>query len=109
MVKKQEKVIKSNRPIYKILYVFILIYLGLFFFQKINFEIADLGRFIQNGAIFFNEGKLIQTNLYSYTEPEYKFGNHHWGVGVIYFLIHKISGFKGLSAFNLIIIMTINQ
>ena len=49
--------------------------------------------FNDGSSMIFNEGNLLQTNHYSYTEPSYFFGNHHWGVGVIYYLVQKINGF----------------
>ena len=105
MASKQEQKQGQGAFIYKLVLFAILIYLGLFFCQKIHFVTADLGRFIQNGAVFFNEGKLLQSNHYSYTEPEYFFGNHHWGVGVIYYLVEKVNGFKGLSIFNTLLML----
>ena len=105
MAKAKQDQAPKNTFNHKVVYAAILIYLGLFFCQKVQFVTADLGRFIQNGAVFFNEGSLLQSNHYSYTEPDYFFGNHHWGVGVLYYLVEKINGFKGLSVFNILLIL----
>ncbi len=79
--------------------------LGLFFCQKIQFVTADLGRHIKNGEIFFREHKIPATNYYSFTEPEYPFINHHWGAGVVFYLIGKSFGFYGLSVFYTLILL----
>lgn len=86
--------------------VFILTFL--FFSHKIIFVTADLGRHIKNGEMFFENHKPISTNFYSYTEPGFKTINHHWGSGVVFYLVQKIFGFKGLSVFfSLISALTI--
>lgn len=75
-------------------------YLGLFLLAKINLVIVDLGRHITNGRVFVERGMVVKTNLYSYTHPDFPVITHHWGVGVIYYLVHKVAGFEGLSILN---------
>lgn len=82
---------------------FLLSLLAFLLSEKINFATADLGRHLQNGVIFFQTRAIPQTNLYSYTFPDFPFLNHHWLTGVVFFLIQKISGFAGLSLFSLIL------
>jgi len=77
--------------------VLLLIILGLLVAQKINLVTADLGRHLKNGEVFLNESKIPQTNLYSFTNPDFPFLNHHWGGGVIFFAVYKIAGFAGIS------------
>ena len=60
------------------------VFAGLFFAQKIILVNADLGRHITNGRLFIENGVLISTNFYSYTEPDSPTINHHWGTGVIF-------------------------
>lgn len=67
--------------------------------QPINLTTADLGRHIKNGEFIFKDLAVLETNFYSYTYPDYPFINHHWLSGVIFYLIHQISGFVGLSLF----------
>lgn len=70
--------------------------------QKIHFSVADLGRHIKNGELILQGDalkKVLSTNYYSYTFPDYPFLNHHWGSGVIFYLINQIFGFSGLSVF----------
>jgi hypothetical protein len=96
----------------KIFQIFILILLlawyGLFFVHKIDLTTADLGRHLKNGQLILqgNFG-ILKTNFYSYTHPDYSVVNHHWGGGVIFYLIWKLFGFTGLSLFYLIISLII--
>lgn len=79
----------------------LIILAGLFFSQEINLVNADLGRHLKNGENFF-----ISTNFYSYTQPDLSVVNHHWLSGAIFYRIHKLFGFIGLSLFNISILLT---
>jgi len=79
------------------LYSLVLIISFAFFAKKIILVNSDLGRHIKNGEIFFETGQIISTNYYSYTEPDLPVINHHWGSGVLFYLIQKLIGFEGLS------------
>lgn len=68
--------------------------------QKINLHTADLGRHIKNGEIFVKEHKIPKNNYYSFTHPDAPFLNHHWGSGVVFYLVKSAVGFSGLSIFN---------
>lgn len=64
---------------------------------------ADVGRHIANGAVVLHgtwaeRWAVLHTNFYSYTEPTRPFINHHWLSGVVYYLIHSVWGFEGISA-----------
>lgn len=93
----------------KILLAAGLIFLGLFFWHKIIFINADLGRHIKNGEIILSEitthNPVFNSNFYSFTEPDFSLINHHWGSGVIFYLLWKLFGFTGLSLFNVLIIV----
>ncbi len=82
---------------------FLLIFFSLFFAQKIHLPTDDLGRHITNGRIFLEQGTIIDENFYSYTEPDYPTVTHHWASGVIFYLLWKLFGFKGLSVFYILI------
>ena len=73
-----------------------MLWLGLFFCGRLNLPAADLGRHFKNGEIFINEGKIIDTNYYSYTQAERQTITHHWGAGVIFYKLWQVFGFKGL-------------
>jgi hypothetical protein len=90
-------------------FAFLLIWLGIFVTEKINLTTADLGRHIKNGEILLAGGPennarqlLLTTNYYSYTYSDFPFVNHHWGSGVIFFLVWKVASFWGLSLFYLL-------
>ena len=89
---------------YIIASIFLVIFLSLFVFQKINLTTADLGRHLENGKLFLNAGNLgisrdalLHTNFFSYTSPDFPFVNHHWGSGILFYLIFLLFGFSGLS------------
>lgn len=88
----------------RIILVFLMAWYGWFFFKKIDLTTADLGRHIKNGEMVL-QGNLgvLKTNFYSYTEPGFETINHHWGAGVIFYLVHQVFGFTGLSLFYLIL------
>lgn len=82
----------------------IIFLLSLFVFQKINLTAADLGRHIMNGKLFMQADSLnisrealLHTNFFSFTNPDFSFVNHHWGSGILFYLIFSVFGFGGLS------------
>lgn len=77
--------------------------------QKIDLPVADIGRHIKNGEVIVHSSwqdkwQILNANFYSYTEPEHPFVNHHWLSGVIFYLIHQLGGFKGLSVFYIALV-----
>lgn len=92
---------RFKTDIYSIISFLLIILLFLFLFtQKISLVSSDLGRHLENGKIFIGEHKILNTNYYSYTEPDFPTVTHHWGSGVIFYLVYKLAGFSGLSIFN---------
>lgn len=83
--------------------VFLILFLSVLFSSKINLFTADLGRHIKNGEFVFKNTAVLSQNFYSYTNTDYPFLNHHWGSGVIFYLINNIFGFKGCSFFYAVI------
>lgn len=78
---------------------------------------ADLGRHIMNGKIIiasFLSGDyqvlkaIFHNNLYSYTQPEHGFVNHHWLSGVFYYLVEKYSSLSFLTFLNVLMIALAN-
>jgi hypothetical protein len=72
--------------------------------QKIDLLTADIGRHVINGNIFLHSAEfgisktqLLYTNLFSYTNPNFPFINHHWGSGIISYIIFSVFGWDGLS------------
>jgi len=92
------------------IFIFLIFWVGFLYARKIDLATADLGRHLKNGEWLVNSGfnfsekkSPIYENFYSYTHPEFPVVNHHWGSGVIFFLIWKIAGFSGLSLFYIIL------
>ena len=84
----------------------IIFLLSLFVFQKINLTTADLGRHLMNGELFVHADSLhisrtalLHTNFFSFTNPDFPFVNHHWGSGILFYLLFSAFGFGGLSLF----------
>ncbi|MFA5886710.1 MAG: hypothetical protein WC863_02920 [Patescibacteria group bacterium] len=98
----------EGRKIEKLLKIFIFIGLValivLIFSQQIQLTVVDLGRHLANGRIVWSDARVLFTNFYSYTEPNFPFLNHHWLAGVIFYLIYLTGGFKLLSVFNIILV-----
>ncbi|MDP1845349.1 MAG: hypothetical protein Q8L09_01210 [Candidatus Moranbacteria bacterium] len=87
-------------------FIFLLLWLGVFMAEKIDLATADLGRHIKNGEWVVNSGFNLHDknsplfeNFYSYTNQDFPVVNHHWGSGVLFYLIYKLGGFSGLSLF----------
>src|SRR3989338_3902473 len=90
--------------LYFIASIFFIFFFSLFVFQQINLTTADLGRHIVNGQLFINAENLnisrealLNTNFFSFTNPDFPFINHHWGSGILFYFIFSIFGFAGLS------------
>jgi hypothetical protein len=98
---------------FKIIFIFlVLIYSIVFLMLKINLTSADLGRHLKNGEIILNSflnwdiktfSQILKTNFYSYSEENYRFINHHWLGGLIFYVIYKIFDFGGLHLFFIIL------
>jgi hypothetical protein len=84
---------------YIIIIIMLLGWFDLFIFRNINLVSADLGRHLKNGEIFLKNHEIPKTNFYSYTNPDFPFVNHHWGSGVVFYLIWQFLGFPGVSLF----------
>jgi len=88
--------------------VAVALIVSLIYSQKIFLPTADLGRHLKNGQVIWQEGlrsAVMNTNYYSYTNPQFVFVNHHWLYGVIIWPIFQTLGFTGLSLFNFLLFM----
>ena len=72
---------------------------GYFLAHPIDLTTADLGRHLKNGEILFSDSSVLQRNFYSYTHPDFPVVNHHWGSGLLFFLVWKAFGFLGMHLF----------
>ncbi len=65
--------------------------------QKIILPAVDLGRHLKNGQLILAQKKVAEINLYSYTYPQWPTINHHWGSGVIFYLLYRLGSYPLLS------------
>ena len=85
--------------------VLLLSVYGFYLAHQFNLTVGDLGRHLKNGQLFIENGLIPKINLYSYAYPDYPFINHHWGSGVLFYLIQRLAGFSGLSVAFIVISM----
>ncbi len=88
----------------RIALVFLLAALYAFFLAvPVDLTTADVGRHLKNGQLFLETMRPLNTNFYSYTHSDFSVINHHFGSGVVFFLIEKLFGFVGLSVFYILL------
>jgi len=63
----------------------------------------DLGRHLLLGKIILAEKSVPQTNLLTYTHPDFPFINHHWLSEVFLYVAHRAVGLNGLIVWKMII------
>ena len=78
---------------------------GFYLAHQVNLTVGDLGRHLKNGQLFIETGLIPKINLYSYAYPDYPFINHHWGTGVLFYVVEQLGGFSGLSVVFIIVSM----
>ncbi len=71
--------------------------------QLLSLPTSDLGRHIVNGQVVLRQHEVAQTNLFSYTFPQFPFVNHHWLSGVVFALVYEFTGFVGLSLLQVLV------
>ncbi len=49
---------------------------------------------------------ILYKNIYSYTEPDQTFYNHHWLSGVIFYLFDKMAGFEALVILKVAVLLS---
>ncbi len=64
----------------------------------------DIGRHLKVGEIIWQTKEVPKTNLFSFTEPNFPFINHHWLSEVIFFGIFSLAGFTGLILIKVVLI-----
>jgi len=74
--------------------------------HKIDFSIDDLGRHIKNGELILHgQFDVLFKNVYSLTDPNSPFINHHWLSGVVFYLLNQTIGFGGITIFGALILL----
>src|SRR3989344_3777119 len=90
------------KPIQTLVFILILVFYGSLLLHQIKFPLADdLARHIKNGEMIVGGNfDVLYKNVYSYTEPDQNFTNHHWLSGVVFYLVYGVVGFGGLVIFK---------
>ncbi|MBU4142461.1 tetratricopeptide repeat protein [Patescibacteria group bacterium] len=89
----------------RLMVFFVLATLAVFLIHSASAVNQDLGRHLKVGEIIWQTKQVPSTNLFSYTNSDWPFINHHWLSEVIYYLLSLAIGIKGLIIFNALIIL----
>ena len=73
-------------------------------FSTSNDFTQDLGRHLKLGELIIKTKNIPKINLFSYTNPNFPFLNHHWLSEVIFFLLSQIFGLNSLIILKLCLI-----
>src|SRR3989344_5362550 len=92
MVKQLLSFLKQNY-----LFIIIFVLLGSFLIHNFDSIGQDIGRHLKVGEIIWQTKEIPKTTLFSFTEPDFPFINHHWLSEVIFFGIFSYAGFIGLT------------
>lgn len=84
--------------------VFSLLILG--YFRPLSAYTQDLGRHLLTGSLILETWSIPKTNLYSYTNPDFPFVNHHWLSEVIFSIVHTGTGDIGLQILAMLLIVS---
>lgn len=89
------------------IFFLILIFWGSFLVYKIALPGAqDLPRQMKNGeGVLRGQFEVTTKNVYSYTEPDHSFANHHWLYGVVVYILHKTVSWSGMVLFKVIFML----
>ena len=89
------------------LVVFFLVFILLLTFSIHNFDSIgqDIGRHLKIGEIIWQTKIVPATNLFSFTEPDFPFLNHHWLSEAIFYKLHDWFGFMGLILIKALLIL----
>ncbi|OGN00792.1 MAG: hypothetical protein A3B91_04570 [Candidatus Yanofskybacteria bacterium RIFCSPHIGHO2_02_FULL_41_29] len=96
-----------NKLIKTLVFILLLVFYGSLLLHKIELPVADdMARHVKNGELIL-EGNfnVFYKNVYSYTESDHVFVNHHWLSGVVFYLLHQAVGWGGLVIFKVIIFL----
>ncbi len=90
-----------------VIFILILAFYASIVTHKIALPVYDdLPRQIKIGEeVLSGNFDIIYKNVFSYTEPEQTFYNHHWLSGVWFYLLFGILGWSGLVVFKVVILL----
>ncbi len=73
--------------------------------HSLNSINQDIGRHIKSGQIIWETKQVYKINLFSFTEPNNPFINHHWLSEVVFYGLANVIGLKGVILFKTAIIL----
>jgi hypothetical protein len=77
-----------------------LLGLGLYLFLALSNHVSiaegQLGYFMREGAMFWQQGEILFSNSLTYTSPEHPMYNNHWLSNAFFYAIKQGIGFGGL-------------
>jgi hypothetical protein len=76
------------------------VFAGLFVTHTLGSINQDVGRHLKTGQIIWQTHSIPKVNLFSFTEPDSRFINHHWLSEVVFYLLSTLIGLKGLILFK---------
>lgn len=89
----------------KFLPIFFFIFLFSLIFTVSGDFNQDLGRHLKLGEIILREMKIPQTNLFSYTNKNFPFVDHHWLSEAVFYIMASLSGIYSLIFFKTFVII----
>lgn len=79
--------------------------LAVLLIHSLNSINQDIGRHLKSGQIIWETKQVYKVNLFSFTEPNNPFVNHHWLSEVAFFLLNSAIGLRGLIIFKAAILL----
>ena len=96
-----------SRNVKKIVFLLLpFLYIIILLFQIDQSMLEDLGRHLKMGEAILQCICVPQTNLFSYTNPDFPVINHEWLTQVVLYLFYKTLGLQSLLILKMIIIAT---
>lgn len=80
-----------------------LLLVGLFCVHTLGSINQDIGRHLKTGQIIWENQSVPKVNLFSFTEPNAPFINHHWLSEVVFYLLSLGIGLTGLIWFKALV------
>ncbi len=85
--------------------VLLFVFIGAQLVHNLTSINQDIGRHLKAGEIIWQTKGVPKTNLFSFTEPNHPFINHHWLSEVVFFLLNGVIGLKGLILFKTAVVL----
>jgi hypothetical protein len=93
-------------PVKILVFGLLLLFYAVILLHKIDAPHGDdLPRLVKNGETLFHNTDILTKNVYSFTEPDQPFANHHWLSSVIFYAVHEVVGFSGLVVFKTLVLL----